>query len=200
MRCWDGVRPLGLSHGLAGVRTALVTGLEIARAALRGERAWLVGGAVRDRALGRSAGDDLDIVVDGDPGSVARQIARVAREHDNRAACFALSEEFGGWRVIARDHAWQIDVEPLRGGTLEADLQLRDLTVNAIAEPLGGGEPIDPLRGLEDLAARRLRAASRSAFVEDPLRVLRLVRIAVELDMAPDAATSQLAKRAAPWR
>lgn len=174
-----------------------MTGLEIARAALRGERAWLVGGAVRDRALGRSAGDDLDIVVDGDPGSVARQIARVAREHDNRAACFALSEEFGGWRVIARDHAWQIDVEPLRGGTLEADLQLRDLTVNAIAEPIGGGEPIDPLRGLEDLAARRLRAASRSAFVEDPLRVLRLVRIAVELDMAPDAATSQLAKGSA---
>ena len=57
------------------------------------------------------------------------------------------------------DAAWQLDVEPLRGGSLEADLALRDFTVNAIAEPIEGGAPIDPLGGLADLAARRLRMA-----------------------------------------
>ncbi|HTA35400.1 MAG TPA: HD domain-containing protein, partial [Solirubrobacteraceae bacterium] len=114
----------------------------------------------------------------------ARAIARAA----GRAACFALSEEFGAWRVSARDSSWQVDVEPLRGGSLQADLALRDFTVNAIAEPLGGGAPIDPTGGIADLSAKRLRMVAASAFAEDPLRVLRLGRVAVELglDVEPD--------------
>jgi poly(A) polymerase len=159
----------------------MADGLQAARLALADQRAWLVGGAIRDRALGRST-LDIDVVVDGDPGEAARSIARAA----GRAACFALSEEFGAWRVTARDSSWQVDVEPLRGGSLEADLALRDFTVNAIAEPLSGGQPIDPLGGLEDLAAGRLRMAGARAFANDPLRVLRLVRVAVELGLEPD--------------
>jgi poly(A) polymerase len=160
----------------------MADGLQAARLALADQRAWLVGGAIRDRVLGRST-LDVDVVVDGDPGEAARSIARAA----GRAACFALSEEFGAWRVTARDSSWQVDVEPLRGGSLEADLALRDFTVNAIAEPLAGGQPIDPLGGLEDLAAGRLRMAGAQAFADDPLRVLRLVRVAVELGLKPDA-------------
>jgi putative nucleotidyltransferase with HDIG domain len=164
----------------------MTDGLQAARAALAGRRAWLVGGAVRDRALGRSAENaDVDVVVDGDSAESARAVARAAP----RAACFALSEEFGAWRVVARDGSWQVDVEPLRGGSLEADLRLRDFTVNAIAEPIEGGEPIDPLGGLADLAARRLRMAGPSGFADDPLRVLRLARVAVELDLEPEPAT-----------
>ena len=154
--------------------------LDAARTALAGRRAWLVGGAIRDRALGRATGD-LDVVVDGDPAEAARAIASAA----GRAACFALSEEFGAWRVSARDSSWQVDVERLRDGSLEADLALRDFTVNAIAEPIAGGEPIDPLGGLEDLSAGRLRMVAPRAFADDPLRVLRLARIAVELDLHP---------------
>jgi putative nucleotidyltransferase with HDIG domain len=160
----------------------MADGLRAARTALADRRAWLVGGAIRDRVLGRVTAD-VDVVVDGDPGEAARSIAKAA----GRAACFALSEEFGAWRVTARDSSWQVDVEPLRGGSLQADLALRDFTVNAIAEPLGGGDPIDPLGGLEDLAAGRLRMAGSRAFADDPLRVLRLVRVAVELDLEPDA-------------
>src|SRR5277367_5107380 len=115
-------------------------GLAVARAALEGQPAWLVGGAVRDRMLGRSL-TDLDLVVDGDPEQAARALARAA----GRAACFALSEDFGAWRVVARDRAWQADVERLRGGSLRADLGLREFTVNAIAEPIEGGAQIDPL-------------------------------------------------------
>jgi poly(A) polymerase len=164
-------------------------GLEVARAALAGRPAWLVGGAVRDRALGRPL-TDLDLVVDGDPEQAARAIAREA----GGAACFALSEDFGAWRVVARDKAWQADLERLRGGSLRADLELRDFTVNAIAEPLQGGASIDPLHGLEDLTAGRLRMAGAGAFAEDPLRVLRLVRIAVELELEPDEQTARAAR------
>jgi putative nucleotidyltransferase with HDIG domain len=155
--------------------------LDAARAALADRPAWLVGGAIRDRVLGRET-LDLDVVVDGDPEQAARAIARAA----GRAACFALSEEFGAWRVSARDASWQVDVEPLRGGSLESDLALRDFTVNAIAEPLAGGPMIDPLGGLADLAARRLRLASSRAFVDDPLRVLRLARVSVELGLVAE--------------
>ena len=159
-------------------------GLQAARTALAGTSAWLVGGAVRDRVLGRATAD-LDVVVDGDPAQAAGAVATAA----GRAACFSLSEEFGAWRVVARDSSWQVDVEPLRGGSLEADLGLRDFTVNAIAEPIAGGAPIDPLGGIADLQARRLRMVSPSAFAEDPLRVLRLVRVAVELELEPEADT-----------
>ncbi len=145
--------------------------LELTRAALAGWRAWLVGGAVRDRLLGRGGVDgigsasgatvglaasgvagvessgtaDLDVVLDGEPREAARALARAAR-----AAAFALSDEYGGWRVVARDGTWQVDFERLRGASLEEDLALRDFTVNAIAEPLGEpgaapGEAIDPL-------------------------------------------------------
>jgi poly(A) polymerase len=168
------------------------TGLEVARAALAGRRAWLVGGAIRDRALGRGT-VDVDLVVEGDPAEAARAVAAAA----GRAPCFALSERFGAWRVVARDRTWQLDVEPLRAQTLAGDLALRDFTVNAIAEPIDGGAPIDPLGGLADLAERRLRMAGPSAFADDPLRVLRLVRVAVELGLDPDERTMGQARATA---
>jgi putative nucleotidyltransferase with HDIG domain len=172
-----------------------VTGeaLRAVRAALADTAAWLVGGAPRDRALGRDT-FDLDIVVDTPAETAARAIARAA----GAAACFELSEDFSGWRVLARDCSWQVDVQPLRGGSLVADLALRDFTVNAIATPIAGGEDVDPLGGLDDLLARRLRMASSRAFADDPLRVLRLVRLALDLGFEPDPDTARAASVAAP--
>ncbi|HXP99259.1 MAG TPA: HD domain-containing protein [Solirubrobacteraceae bacterium] len=161
--------------------------LRLVRSALADRPAWLVGGAVRDLTLGRPVGD-LDVVLDGDPEQAARAIARAARgTGGDGAACFALSERFGAWRVVGREGSWQVDIERLRGGSLQEDLALRDFTVNAVAEPLRGGAPLDPLGGLEDLHVGRLRLAGPGAFQDDPLRVLRLVRVAVELDLTPDA-------------
>ncbi|MBS1871420.1 MAG: HDIG domain-containing protein [Actinobacteria bacterium] len=159
--------------------------LAIARDALAGTRAWLVGGAVRDRLLGRDGrGLDLDLAVGGDVEAAARTLARAAR-----AAVFALSEDFGAWRVVARGGAWQADLSPLLGETIEQDLLQRDFTINAIAEPLAGGAPVDPTGGREDLAARRLRMVAPAAFAADPLRVLRLPRFACELALAVEPAT-----------
>jgi putative nucleotidyltransferase with HDIG domain len=167
--------------------------VEIARRALAGREAWLVGGAVRDRVLGRSS-SDLDVVVADEPGQAARALARAA----GGAACFALSADHRSWRVVARGGRWQADVEPLRAETLERDLALRDFTVNAIAEPLGGGDPIDPLDGLGDLRAGRLRMAGPRAFLDDPLRVLRLVRVGLELELEAEQPTLSAARTAAP--
>jgi len=159
--------------------------LAIARAALAGTPAWLVGGAVRDRLLGgRPQPPDLDLAVAGDVEAAARALARAAR-----AAVFPLSESFGAWRVVARGGAWQADLAPLLGASIEQDLAQRDFTINAIAEPLAGGELVDPTGGREDLAARRLRMVSRAAFGADPLRVLRLPRFACELALAAEPAT-----------
>jgi poly(A) polymerase len=166
--------------------------LTAAREALAGRPAWLVGGAVRDRLLERPT-DDLDLVVDADVGGAARTLARAVR-----GPAFELSDEFGAWRVLAADRSWQADLSPLRGGSLEADLALRDFTVNAIAEPLAGGERIDPHDGAGDLAARRLRVVGPRAFADDPLRALRLVRLAAELGLEPEPATIALAREQAP--
>lgn len=168
-------------------------GLQVARRALAGQRAWLVGGAVRDRLLGRQT-PDLDVIIDGDAAQAARAVARAC---GGAAACFVLSEDFGAWRVSARDRSWQLDVEPLRAATLEADLALRDFTINAIAEPIAGGAPIDPLGGLADAAARRLRLAGPRALCEDPLRVLRLARMFVELELSPEREVLDAAREAA---
>jgi poly(A) polymerase len=163
------------------------------RDALAGAPAWLVGGAVRDELMGRPPATDVDVILEGDVRAAARALGRASG-----AAVFELSGEFGAWRVVARDRAWQADLNPLRGGSLEADLRLRDFTVNAIAQPLAGGELIDPLGGTGDLAAGRLRLAAPDALREDPLRALRLVRLACELGLAPDSPAQDAACASGP--
>jgi putative nucleotidyltransferase with HDIG domain len=154
--------------------------------------AWLVGGAVRDRLLGRPTAD-FDVAVAGDAQPLARRLARATHAH-----AFELSEGFGAWRVTARDRSWQVDLLPLAGETIEEDLGKRDFTVNAIAEPLGGGDHVDPLDGLADLRARRLRMVSPRAFAADPLRSLRLARLACELDFEVEPDTAAAARAYAP--
>ncbi len=155
------------------------------------DRAWLVGGAVRDRLLGRDTAD-FDVAVQDDPQRLARALAHAADGH-----AFALSEGFGAWRVGARDHSWQLDLLPLSGATIVDDLAQRDLTVNAIAQPLAGGEPVDPFGGIGDLRARRLRMVSPGTFAADPLRTLRVSRLGCELGFEVEPDTLVAARAAA---
>jgi putative nucleotidyltransferase with HDIG domain len=157
--------------------------LDAAREVLAGAEAWLVGGAVRDHLLGRDT-DDLDIAMAGDPRQAARAIGRATG-----GASFQLSGAHGAWRVVGPEHAWHVDLITLREGGIKADLAHRDFTINAMAEPLSGGELLDPHGGRADLAARRLRMVAPSALADDPLRTLRAVRQAVELELEIEPAT-----------
>lgn len=162
------------------------------RRALQGiDGVWIVGGAVRDAAIGREV-SDLDLAVAGDPAAAAKAIGKELGEH-----AFELSAEFGTWRVVSARRGWQVDVTALRGGSIDADLGERDFTIGAVAVPLHGEEPIDPFSGLDDLAAGCLRAVSEASFTADPLRLLRAPRLAAELGLEIETRTVSLARAAA---
>lgn len=173
-------------------RLAASPAVGAARAAL-GDRGavWIVGGALRDAALGRPV-EDLDLAVESGEEDAARAVASAAPGH-----AFSLSEEFVTWRVQARDGPWHVDVVALRGGGLETDLAARDFTLNAMALPLGDGELVDPHGGAADLEARVLRAVSERSFEDDPLRILRAARLAAELGLGVEPGTAGLARRSA---
>jgi putative nucleotidyltransferase with HDIG domain len=166
--------------------------LRLARQALAADEPWIVGGTVRDMFLRRPL-DDIDLVVRGDPRGAAAKLARESGGH-----AFELSEQFGAWRVIAPDRSWQADVTPVRDGTIEDDLALRDFTINAIAAPLGGeGLLTDPFGGVGDIEAGRLRAVGTRSFHDDPLRTMRMARLACELKFEVEGETLELAREAA---
>jgi len=159
--------------------------LEVAREVLRGEDAWVVGGAVRDEVLGRDV-IDLDIA--------CREPERASRAYAKRSggAPFLLSERHGAWRVALAEGR-TVDFTPLRDG-IEDDLATRDFTINAVARPLAGGGEIDPFSGLDDLRRGVIRAVSPRVFEDDPLRLLRAVRLEDELGFRMDDGTEQLVR------
>ena len=152
--------------------------------------AWIVGGTVRDALLERPL-VDLDLALAGDPAPAARAIGRAIG-----APAFKLSEAFGAWRVVDRETGFTCDLSRLQGETIEADLAKRDFSVNAIALPLRGGDPLDPHGGIDDIRGRTLRVLD-GAYEADPLRALRLARLATELGFEPDARTERLTLEAA---
>jgi tRNA nucleotidyltransferase/poly(A) polymerase len=147
--------------------------------------AWLVGGSVRDLLLGRPVAD-VDVMVEGDPGAAARGLASRAG-----GSPFPLSERHGAWRVV--QNGGTVDVTRTRG-TVEQDLGLRDFTINAMALPLAGGELVDPHGGRPDLEAGLVRAVSDRIYDDDPLRLLRVARIARQLGFAIERGTEQLTR------
>jgi tRNA nucleotidyltransferase (CCA-adding enzyme) len=139
---------------------------------------YLVGGAVRDRLLGRTASERDWVVVGATPAELeARGFRPVGREfpvflHPDTQEEHALArlerKVAPGYRGFTTQFSPDV--------TLEDDLRRRDLTINAIAQS-ASGELIDPHHGQRDLEARVLRHVSE-AFVEDPVRILRVARFA----------------------
>ncbi len=140
---------------------------------------YLVGGAVRDAILGRES-HDLDFVMPKDAGQTARKVA-----NDLRGSFYMLDEERDTARVIFQlDNGlpYTLDFSVFRGPGLEADQIGRDFTINALAVNLfEPGQLIDPLGGLSDLRTGWLRPCSPSSFTDDPVRILRGVRLALSL-------------------
>ncbi len=161
---------------------------------------YLVGGAVRDLLLNRE-NHDLDFMVAGDAQGLARLVA-------NRmgGAYFALDDTHGAGRVVLfsdpgdkGSQRFILDFAPIQGGSLDADLRLRDFTINAIALPLSGdSKAIDPLGGLADLQSKTLRACSPTALQDDAIRVVRVVRQATALTFKIEPQTLALVRAAVP--
>ena len=167
----------------------------------RGTRAWLVGGYVRDRLLGRPS-HDLDIVVTEGGIALARAIAAAFGGH-----FFVLDAARDVGRAIVADAtgaALDVDVARLRAPDLLGDLALRDFTINAIALEIVYDEAasvaasaavVDPFDGRADLARGWVRAVTEGAFLDDPLRMLRAVRHVAGLGFRIEDATFNLIRR-----
>ncbi len=157
--------PISFPPILDSVRAAIPDGVTV----------YLVGGAVRDMLLGRVI-HDLDFVLEKDAIKIARRVA-----NSLNADFFPLDTERDTGRVILTNQDQSrllMDFAAYRGQDLEADIIGRDFTLNAIALNLADNSFHDPLGGALDLREKRLRACSPSAFIDDPVRILRGIRLA----------------------
>ena len=161
-----------------------------------GRELWLVGGAVRDSLLDRPS-QDLDFVVHGQARPLARALAAALDGH-----YFDLDAERDAGRIVRPARAAGVatlDFARLRGSTILEDLAARDFTVNALATALDAPDQlVDSGSGLQDLRDRRLRACSPQAMQDDPVRCLRGVRLALELDLSMESATKSQIRQAGP--
>ena len=147
----------------------------------RGVHLYLVGGSVRALLLNRSL-TDLDFALADDAITFAKAFADSIGE-----AFIKLEEQPPTARIVVRETRFILDFAGFRAETLEVDLRLRDLTINAMALDLSSllAEPavnlIDPCDGFSDLEGRTLRFPSEGVVIDDPLRLLRVYRFAAQL-------------------
>jgi len=189
--------------------------LDALREATRGTeyegRLLLVGGFVRDKAMGlSSAKGDLDLVLEGDALALAR-LLRGRGAVDFEPVVFP---RFGTAMVVVRGRDVELvtarvesyapgsrkpdSVEP---GTLADDARRRDFTINTLLENLHTGEVSDPLgRALADIEAKALRTPTDPllTFQDDPLRMLRAVRFAARFGFAIEPFTWKAVRQSVP--
>ena len=160
---------------------------------------YIVGGAVRDKLLGKPASDRDWVIINGSPDALREMgyHAIYRKDATGKLASFPVflhpethEEHALARRSLADPPANQDPWARFRAVTLLEDLSNRDYTINAMAET-PAGELVDPLNGRSDLENGVIRHAGE-AFSEDPLRVLRGARLAAQLpgfDIAPETAT-----------
>jgi poly(A) polymerase len=160
----------------------------------RNTTAFLVGGFVRDWLLDRKT-DDIDITVKDDALSIAQEVAKlidgkyVLLDEVNRVARV----------VVADERNWFLDFTSFINN-IEDDLARRDFTIDSMAvelQSLVSGSPklIDPFLGQRDLRKKLVRALNSQVFCEDAARLLRGVRIAVELGFKIEPYTASLIQK-----
>jgi poly(A) polymerase len=171
------------------------------RAASLGYPAYLVGGYVRDRLLGRKS-KDMDVVCVGDGIELAEELASVLKPQPR----VNIFKRFGTAMLKYRDieiefvgarkesYAFDSRKPSVESGTLEDDQNRRDFTINALAVSLNEanfGEIIDPFNGLYHLEQKLIKTPLEpgKTFTDDPLRMLRAVRFSSQLGFEIDKST-----------
>ncbi len=169
---------------------------------------YMVGGTVRDVLLHRGKSADADLATDAHPDEIKRLVAPTRPN-----AIVLVGERFGTVRLHYESNIVEITTfrterynpesrkpEVCFGTDLLEDLRRRDFTINAMARDPLNGHIIDPFGGRQDLEAHILRAVSDEPdkrFDEDPLRLLRAVRFAAQLDFTIEPQTRRSIRRQA---
>ena len=161
----------------------------------QGVQLYLVGGSVRALLLNQPA-TDLDFVLADNALAFAKAFADKIGE-----AFVKLEEQPPTARIVIRETRFTLDFVGFRAETLEADLRLRDLTINAMALDLSSllTKPdvnlIDPCDGFSDLKGRTLRFPSEGVVIDDPLRLLRVYRFSAQLGFEIPESTIKFIRR-----
>lgn len=171
-----------------------------------GSQGWLVGGCLRDVLWG-SPVRDVDVAITGDLLAVADRVAQRMPLAVGRLGRGTIR------MTPRRSPGMHLDLTPLRGETIEADLARRDFTINALALPLLSREQwlagdsgnqralpdlIDPFGGRKDLETRRLAAVGPNTFRDDPGRIVRAARLAARFGLDYDAQVIERVRDATP--
>ncbi len=159
---------------------------------------FLVGGAIRDLILYSQLGRDFDFAIKGDVHDAARYFAKRVG-----GSFFCLDSKRGHYRVTIKNNTQSkdIDFSRFRGDEIRKDLEERDFTLNSMAIDLedlfekSEIKIIDPLNGLGDIEKGIIRACSPRVFDEDPLRLLRAVRISAATDFFIEDETERLIRQ-----
>ncbi len=174
-----------------------------------GMPAYVIGGWVRDLILGRPS-DDIDIVVAGSGVEVARHVAAKLNKSDKLKVYKNFGTamlRYGNWQIEfvgARKESYRSSSRKpvVEDGSLDDDMRRRDFTINAMAISLNRkdfGSVSDPFGGMQDIRDRRIRTPLDPdvTYSDDPLRMMRAIRFAAQLDFLVDPASFESIQRQA---
>ncbi|MBI3398042.1 MAG: CCA tRNA nucleotidyltransferase [Deltaproteobacteria bacterium] len=156
--------------------------------------AYLVGGVLRNLALSRPLGFDYDIVLDGKVKETANLIAGRLK-----GSPFLLDKKLESYRVNVkhRDGMFNIDISQRKGKDIWEDLSRRDFTINALSVDMNAlfkkkdAAIIDIFKGINDAENKIIRMLKPEIFDEDPLRLLRAVRLSAQYNLKIDKETEK---------
>lgn len=158
-----------------------------------GGNLYLVGGAIRDKFLGKNNSDEDFCVT----GITSLEFQKLFPEAHKRGKAFEVFEIEGKEYALARKEVKrgvghkEFAIQTGKEITIEEDLKRRDITINSIAQDVLTEEIIDPFNGMEDIKHKIIQATSKH-FVEDPLRVYRVARFSSQLEFKVEKETIKM--------
>lgn len=141
-----------------------------------GGKAYLVGGYIRDKLINpRSNPKDMDFIYDG---NIDKLISELKGLEYN---IFPIKESIGIYRIIEDEIT--VDISKMKGKNIEEDLSKRDFTINSICMDITENKIIDPFKGRNYIESRIIHNVSENSLEDDPVRILRGIRLYINYGM-----------------